>query len=122
MMKVIMYGGFVFAWLICGCNLADRHTPSFVETPPYYQSNDHQSKVQADSNGEMASQLRVMRSREIERLEKMSTSLDESQQNDKTTATSDDSAKKSFWDRFASKGDETFLMSKEAKQINENLK
>ena len=92
---------------LSGCGLfGGPSSQKFQEPPPYYQSQ----------RDEMVEHARIYRQSELSRLEKGATELETEKQREEVAA-----AKKAKKKNWFGKGDETFLMSEEAKKINANF-
>ena len=94
---------------LSGCGLfGGSQAHQFQEPPPYYRSQ----------RGEMVEHTKIYRQNELSRLEQGATELETEKKREDAAK----SKKKKNWlkDWFG-QGDETFLMSNEAKRINANL-
>lgn len=103
----------VFVPCLIGCGLFESKKPyTFQETPQYYQS---------ERDG-MIDEMKMHRQSQISRLDNEAKELEaERKRNDEIAAEKAAKKKKSVWANWFGKGDETFMMSGEAKKINENL-
>ena len=113
------------ALLSTGCNMMEsRKKPRIEEAPPYYQSSemDQMRSFHEKERESMSKQVYIARNKELEKLNKEI----EEEKKDKAweedyQRTMERREKWNIWNKFKSGGDKTFLMSDEAKRINNNL-
>lgn len=115
----------VLCQLSIGCNLFEsRKKPVIEEAPPYYQA-DELSRMRSfheKDRENTANQVHIVRNKELEKLNREI----EEQKKDKEweedyQRTLERREKLSFWKKFKSGGDKTYMMSDEAKRIHNNL-
>jgi len=96
-----------------GCGLfGGSQSHRFQETPAYY----HQTQ-----RDEMIEHAKIYRQSELGRLEQGATELETEKKREDALAAEKSKKKKNRFKDWFGTGDETFLMSSEAKRINSNL-
>ncbi len=104
--------------------LESQKKPRIEATPPQYQPDEFAAmRAFHDQNREsMASQVHVARNKELEKLHQEIEEQKKDQEWDEDyQQTLERREKLSFWKKFKSGGDKTYLMSDEAKKIHNNL-
>jgi len=108
---VSVIGLMFFVPFLCGCGASKPY--QFQEPPPYY------NKTERD---EMIDHAKIFRQSELSRLEKDAAEIEaEKKREDALAAEKEKKKKKNWFENWFGKGDETFMMSSEAKRINANL-
>jgi hypothetical protein len=106
-----------------GCGLLSGHKkPRIEEVPPYYQHNKTSTELQSYHDQErenMATQVHIVRNREMERLINSEKKEEKEQQWQEETKTTQEKREK-FWNKFKFT-DKNFLRSDEAVRISSNL-
>ncbi len=113
---VPFFGVIIIVPGLLGCGLFNSSKPyQFQEPPPYYQSQ----------KDEMVDHARIFRQSELGRLEQDASAFESERKREELVAAEkaekEKKKKKGWMENWFGKGDETFLMSSEARKINANL-